>query len=678
MKVADAGMGKSGSSASAIVGADLSIFGEIIGGYEHAITSYIRNMVDVSIPEITGTLDRMSQINKFSTAAQPLGMVQKVLKTPKDTAALVKNSLLGISNVGEYGAWKWANQTFETGVSMGMSAVTSVFDAAIKPLTGKAGLTTEAMAKADYEKIAKDLAARGIVDPWKHFGDEAAKMYSLNKLEDSPDISKRLVYAGSALAATVVLRLGDLAQPLVNMISLPILTHLAAAQKMPAEFLGAKLGTTKGVSAPQIMFEGMRAMNSPTWKALGDKWEKAGYYSPMISEINKTLHMTRALDRGAIAATERAVDSAFVTLLSKPADYSEALVRKATMFNGAVLAKRLYPELDDAGITLFARDFMDKAVGNFNAGQRPVMFQGTLGVALGLFQTYSLTLAQNVYRHLEMKNYKAVGQAAMLQTGIFGSGSLPGFNAVSQAIGTHFSDDNTDLVTGSYRALGDPAASALIYGLPSQLGIGTSTRGDSNPRFPGVGDDSLAVLNFAGQAVKSVQQMADAVGNRDKSIPAAFAEALSLQSISRPLARGAELATGYSVTQKGNTVQTPEEVWTFAGVAARLLSTRPAEEIKLRDAIHLRSFYGAADSKNRSELMNEVKQRVRAGTLSEGDISEASDAYFRKGGTPTGWRSAINSALASENTDGKEIFIEKLKPNSPLHYMINNMDGYSN
>jgi hypothetical protein len=172
--------------------------------------------------------------------------------------------------------------------------------------------------------------------------------------------------------------------------------------------------------------------------------------------------------------------------------------------------------------------------------------------------------------------------------------------------------------------------------------------------------------------------MADAIGNRDKSVPAAFAEALSLQSLSRPLARGAELATRYSVTQKGNTVQTPEEVWSFAGVAARLLSTRPAEEIKLRDAIHLKSFYGAADSKNRSELMNEVKQRVRAGTLSEGDISTASDAYFRKGGTPTGWRSAINSAMASENTDGKEIFTEKLKPNSPLHYMINNMDGYSN
>lgn len=677
MKVADTSMLKGGSSASAIVGADLSIFGEIIGGYEHYISSAVRNMVDITMPEVTGMLDKMSAINKFQVSKQPLGMVQKWVQAPKDTAALMKNAILGVSNVGEYGGWKAANQTFETAVSMGMSAVTSVFDAAIKPLTGKAGLTTDAMKAVDYEKVAKDLDARGIVNPWAHFDKEAANMYGLNKLEDSPDISKRLVYAGSSLAATVILRMGDIAQPLVNMVSLPILTHLAAAQKMPESFLGVKLATTRGVSAPQIMYEGVRAMNSPKWQALGKKWEEAGYYHPMISEINKTVMMTRALDKGAIAATERMVDSDWVRLLAKPADYSEALVRKFTMFNGAVLAKRLYPELDDAGITLFARDFMDKAVGNFNAGQRPVMFQGTLGVALGLFQTYSLTLAQNVYRHLEMKNYKAIGQAAMLQTGVFGSGSLPGFNAVSQAIGANFSDDHTDLVTGSYRALGDTAASSLIYGLPSQLGLGISTRGDSNPRFPGTGNDSLAVINFAQQAAQSVQTMADAVGNRDKSIPAAFAEALSLQSLSRPLARGAELVTGYSVTQKGNTVQTPEEVWTFAGIAARLISTRPAEEIKLRDAIHLRSFYGAADSKNRSELMNEVKQRVRAGTLSESDISEASDAYFRKGGTPNGWRSAINSAMASENTDGKEIFVDKLKPTSSLHYMINNMDGYS-
>jgi hypothetical protein len=75
---------------------------------------------------------------------------------------------------------------------------------------------------------------------------------------------------------------------------------------------------------------------------------------------------------------------------------------------GAVLAKRLYPELDDAGVTIFARDFMDRAMGNFHASQRPVFFQGTLGVALGLFQTYMLTFAQQAYRALELKNYKAL------------------------------------------------------------------------------------------------------------------------------------------------------------------------------------------------------------------------------------------------------------------------------
>jgi len=166
-------------------------------------------------------------------------------------------------------------------------------------------VSSEALNKLDYEVMANQLKERGITNPWQQFDDAAATQFGLSRMDDHPDISKRLVYAGSALASTVMLRLGDLAQPLVNMISLPILTHLAAAQKMPEHFMGVQLGTVRGVTAPQVMYEGFRASNSPTWATLGKQWEDAGYFSPMISEINKTLHMTRALDKGAIAATER-------------------------------------------------------------------------------------------------------------------------------------------------------------------------------------------------------------------------------------------------------------------------------------------------------------------------------------------------------------------------------------
>jgi hypothetical protein len=104
---------------------------------------------------------------------------------------------------------------------------------------------------------------------------------------------------------------------------------------------------------------------------------------------------------------------------------------------------------------VFARDFMDRTIGNYAAAQRPTMFQGTLGVAMGLFQTYMLTMAQSLYRHLEKGEFKALAKTMLAQSTIFGAKSLPGFNIVSEKIGEHFSDDNFDLVTGTFRALPD-------------------------------------------------------------------------------------------------------------------------------------------------------------------------------------------------------------------------------
>jgi hypothetical protein len=325
---------------------------------------------------------------------------------------------------------------------------------------------------------------RGIYNPYAVFDDAAAKMFGLSKIEDHKDTAKRVVYASNALAATALLRVGELAQPLVNAMSMPILASLAIADRMPATFLGAQKGTAK-VSGVQVMYEGMRSMNSPLFKPLNAKWEKMGIFTPMVSEVNDLQRASRQFEPGMVSKIENALDSAWIKTLSKPADFTESFTRKAMMNTGAVLAKRLYPELDDTGITIFARDFMDKALGNFHASQRPVFFQGTLGVALGLFQTYSLTLAQSIYRHLELKNYKALGTAALLQSGIFGTESMPGFNLISQQIGKNFSDEHFDLSTGTYRAVGEPLGNFLLYGLPSNIGGGSyTTRGDVNPRAP--------------------------------------------------------------------------------------------------------------------------------------------------------------------------------------------------
>jgi len=160
--------------------------------------------------------------------------------------------------------------------------------------------------------------------------------------------------------------------------------------------------------------------------------------------------------------------------------------------------------------------------------------------------------------------------------------------------------------------------------------------------------------------------------NPDKA--RALLQALSLQSMSRPVARLAEVGTGYSITQRGNTIQTPEEVWTFTGIAARLMATRPLEEQKLREADHMNHFYQALDRDNRENFIKELRTSIRNGTLTEEKLAEVSDGYLRNGGTPAGWRAAYSTAAARTNAPGKEAFIDKLRPDSPFNFMVNNLD----
>lgn len=680
MERADISMQKGGASAAAVVKPDISLFGEIAKGYEFYITAQVRNLADLNLYEITDTLRKMSDYNKRFFNDQPFSGLKKIVSQPKDSASIMRNVLLGSSNLGEYGGWQSANRTFETAVSMGVNTLTRAYNETVKPVLGKikrkedGNIEIAGNKKIDYKVFNQQLEDRNIQYPWKGLDEAQAKEMGFFSVESSPDTFKRVIYGGNALAATLALRFGEIAQPIVNAMSMPILTGLAIAQKMPETFMGVQKATAN-VHPTQIMYEGIRSMHSPHFEALNKRWERDGLFKPMVSEVTDVMRATRRFDKGATAAVENLLDSKFVQVMSSPADLTESMTRKIAMNTGAVLAKRLYPELDDAGVTIFARDFMDKSIGNFHAAQRPVMFQGTLGVALGLFQTYMWTMGQSVYRHLEHGNYKAIGKAALTQSALFGTGSLPGFDAVSNMIADRFSDDNVDLTTGTYRATGNALGDMILYGLPSNMPMGASfsTRGEISPRFP-ISPEQMVGVNFIAQASKSVMQMAASVDTQSPDMARNFGQALSMQSLSRPIARGAELATGYSVTQRGNTVQAPEEVWTFQGIAARLMATRPLEEQKLRDADHLNHTYGAMDRDNRDKAMQKLRTAIRSGTLSDTMMADTAETYFRHGGSPAGWRSAVNLSIARTEESGREALMDKLKPNNPIHFMINSLE----
>ncbi len=100
------------------------------------------------------------------------------------------------------------------------------------------------------------------------------------------------------------------------------------------------------------------------------------------------------------------------------------------------------------------------------------------------------------------------------------------------------------------------------------------------------------------------------------------------------------------------------------------MATRPLEEQKLRDADHLAHFYGAADRENRENVTKELRTAIRSGTLTDERLAQFAEKYFRNGGTPAGWAAARNNAIARTDTPGRLVFIEKLRDDNPLNFMI--------
>lgn len=642
---------------------------EIVNGLRDRINYQATNFVETSLQDVMQKLDYMSSMNQtYSKGQASKGFLSSVKELAvKDTAADMKDLLLGKNPVHRSAFMQNLNQTTSSVMQVGINAFSKGWEL-VKPTFTKAGST------GDYDGFMKALEAQGVKDPFAAFH-EAARPLLLQRAKNSgysvnPD---RLINGGNAIAATLALRFGELAQPLVNMMSLPILSIStisrsvkAANMTSPSDLLAA--------SPIATMMAGVRRAHSamPENKNFLAMFEKEGLLQPVLSEADEVLKLSRMGSGGIVGGVEKALDSKFIQLMSKPADVSETMVRKYSLMTGVELGRKLYgPGASDRQIALFARDFMKQSIGNYSTSQRPMMFQGSLGAAAGLFQTYMLTFAQNMYRHVELGDYKGLGKTMLAQAGIFGVGSLPGFHPISQAIGEHFSDEHYDLVSGTYRALPDGMANLLIYGMPSNIAPALHTRGDVSPRVPG-GVTTLVAPSMVGQALETLYASAKSLGQADATVGQSFMEALSMQSVSRPIARAAELVTGTAVTRAGNQVAGNEEVWSFQGIAARVFSTRTLQESKVREATHLNSYYGAIDSENRKAVLQQLRTSIRSGQMTAEKLDDLAFDYMRVG-TPQGFRQAVNQAFMETENPGMVDLTATLRK-SPLMNIVEDID----
>ena len=673
MQAADISMQHTGASASAVVSTNTELLTEVINSYDHLVAKGITDLVDIQLAPVMDRLQMVSELSQRLHNPKAMGVVQKALSAKKDPGMVMRNILLGKGLLSEHESWAGFQQKTQVFTDMALEKLASLTTPVFQKLGEKGARTEES-----FIQFNKEIETAGFM-PFKAVDDFVR--YQQEGRFVSGSMTPRAIALFNATAATTLLRFMELAQPFVNMISMPILMSGAMRKELAPVFMGKELVGDPQFKLAATIHDAIRLMNHPTEGArIAKLGEDRQLFKSIVSEANAAMAHAKSLDPGLMVKGESLLESNFIKMMSKPADWSETMTRKMAFFTGYTMAKKAYPGMDEVGNITFARSFMDEAIGNYVASQRPAMFQGTFGVAMGIFQTYMFTLGQQLYRGIERGDWVGLSKQMLTQATVFGASSLPGFHVVSEQIGAHYSDNHVDLTTGLMRAVDDDVGKTLLYGLPASIGMGITTRGDIQPRLPNPiqGLDSLAAYNMTKQAWQAGKNITSAALSADENAGRAFVEALSAQSISRPIARLSELVSGRSVTGAGNTIASNTtgnpfaEEFSLHGAVARVMATRPIEEVMARQAIQLDSVYKGVDGDNRRALIKRLRSHIQSGQLDGGVVQEMQYEYL-KTGSPQGWRSSVNDALRQKVEGGNASVKSKLHPDAPYMRMVDNL-----
>jgi len=332
-------------------------------------------------------------------------------------------------------------------------------------------------------------------------------------------------------------------------------------------------------------------------------------------------------------------------------------------------------------LATYANAFTTRTMGNYISRQKPVLFQGTFGSMIGLYQTFMFTMGQNLFRYAEKGNRKAITQLMTTQGAIFGLESLPFFNDFNRMVGEYASDDHEDLITTVYNVFGNnedqshSMAEYILFGLPSAtFGTAVYTRATLDPRTPfgftGRAGFSVkpAIVDAIGQAatvasttVQDMYKTAQSGGNIYDMGQVAL-QGLAAQSLWRPGARYAEmLGLGKSFDQKGEIFSSPAEMQEPFALMARAIGSRPLKEQALRNLRYNVSYYNGIDKDRNSKVKKQVRRIIADPSADLGQLDNLFADYIDNGGKYQGWKGILNGAYMESETPFASRLHEKIE-----------------
>lgn len=509
----------------------------------------------------------------------------------------------------------------------------------------------------NYQK-ANELAKRyGLPQPYTE--DLQEELITSMKVNDQ--LLASTIPKMNWLGATLTLRL-DAIQPIINAISLPILAvpeigHLVDAlpelrKAQLKQSLTVEAKTRKGqVLAKETNNTKLLLQATTNWfkrKDLRERYKHIGLIGERAEMYMNAVDSFAAVGRklvddsaGVTGAVKDALDKG-VDFLTKFGDSTEDFVR----FVAADMARQV---LEAGGITgktanMAINTYVTRVVGNYHYAQRPAMFQGFAGQAVGLFQTYQFNLIQQMLRHLGDKPSRAAAMMG-LQTGIFGLQSVPGFEALNNHIAER-SKYEGDFYTGLSNAVGQtdvmgaPTDEWLLYGMASNFvrpmvgdGIDLFSRGNLNPRSAIIVPSSIEDIPIVNMVTKFSSSMMQAADNLAGGVPVSdtFYQALATHGINRPLQGIGQLMAGERITSQGSFLLSTEDL-DWWQQTARVLGAKGMDE-SIAVAHYYRAVkYEAARQDQLESLGRVVKAQVQAGNWDGEAYSTMMEKYTAEGG----------------------------------------------
>ncbi len=633
---------------------DPRLFDDYLTDTKRELSGLVRAHVEMKYGEELATLNSYANsVDQYnSTFGKPSKWQGKARNVYEDT----RKMLLDISNKDKGGWWETMNTVSDDVISNMAATVKGAF--------------YNAAHKGEWEKMNEVLADYGLDKVYN----ESSQLL-LTSANAPKSIMPNLVGKLNSVIATAMLRL-DTAQAVVNTISTPIMlvpefkAMVKAARADRVQVL--RDGTTVTIpgreetldSLNSILYQGMKEFAKGDKGDLVTKYRDMGLLDGTLQELKRAMELTAELPITEAGKLGQKVDKV-VNTLALPTDTSEQFVKFMAAYTADVVGTTL--KVPDGMINASINSFVNKVHGNYLASQRPKMFQGWAGQAIGLFQTYQFNLVQGLLRHVEDGNKSSAVAMGLLQGGIFGAQSVPGFQMLNQYVGQRSREDN-DFYRTTKSLIGEDAGNWLLYGTASNLtvpligqGIDLYSRGDLTPRTPillPTSAEEVPIISFYGKAIGNILDFYDKVDNGG-SLKQSALDLLAHNGMNRPLQGITNLYVGERTTRAGSLLRTYQEIDAW-NVLTKAMGTKTLDEAVAVSAFYRTNAYSTYRNQKLKDLGEAFKSTIRAGDYGSEEYKKFGYEYTKLGGNIT----QFGKWTARQYEGATESQINKLRDNN--------------